>query len=185
MNVVAFNTKEDGIWDDPEWVKPLDRKAMEKDFEGWVESARQILSLMKKPDIWALFHHPPAPIYYKGRICMLGDAAHASTPHNGAGAGQAVEDALIMSRVMAHVYHPQDIPRAFDAYDQVRRPRSQKQVQTAYENGMLYDLQLEGYMDDWEKVKEKLQSRYRWIWEHELEDDVLEAESLYVQSRQR
>jgi len=44
---------------------------------------------MEKPDVWALFDHPPAPTYFKGRFALLGDAAHASTPHQGAGAGQA------------------------------------------------------------------------------------------------
>lgn len=37
MNVVAFSTKEDGKWEDPEWVKPLDKEAMFKDFDGWTE----------------------------------------------------------------------------------------------------------------------------------------------------
>lgn len=80
MNVVAFSTKADGKWDDPEWVKPMDKEAMFKDFEGWAEAPLKILSLMQKPDVWALFDTPPAPTYCKGRICMLGDAAHASTP---------------------------------------------------------------------------------------------------------
>ncbi|KXL49876.1 hypothetical protein M433DRAFT_424570 [Acidomyces richmondensis BFW] len=181
MNVVAFGTKADGKWEDPEWVKPLDREAMFKDFEGWVESARQILSLMQKPDIWALFHHLPAPTYNKNRICVLGDAAHASTPHNGAGAdtGQAIEDALCMSQVMAHVYHSEDIPRAFAAFDRVRRPRSQAQVQTAYESGLLYDLQAEGIGGDWEKVNNKLATKQQWIWDHDLEADVKEVVRIY------
>lgn len=51
MNVVAFSTKEDGRWDDPEWVKPMDKEAMYKDFEGWAKAPQQILSMMQKPDI--------------------------------------------------------------------------------------------------------------------------------------
>lgn len=185
MNVVAFGTKADGKWDDAEWVKPLDREAMFKDFEGWVESTRQILSLMQKPDIWALFNHLPAPTYFRDRICILGDAAHASTPHNGAGAGQAIEDALCMSRVMAHVYRSADIPRAFAAFDKVRRPRSQAQVKQANESGWLYDLQLPGYMDDWEKVRDRLATKQQWLWEHDLEADVREAERVYAEETAR
>jgi len=48
---------------------------MYRDFEGWVDASNEIVSLMQKPDVWALFDHPPAPTYTKGRICMLGDAA--------------------------------------------------------------------------------------------------------------
>ncbi|KAK3055863.1 hypothetical protein LTR09_003097 [Extremus antarcticus] len=179
MNVVAFGTKQDGKWDDPEWVKPMNREAMFEDFKGWTEAAQKVLSMMEKPDIWALFDSQPAPTYVNGRVCMLGDAAHASTPHNGAGAGQAIEDALCMSRVMRHVYEAADIPRAFAVFDKVRRPRSQRQVKAARESGLLYELQLPGYMDDWEKVKELLESKQKWIWEHDLEADVKEAERVF------
>lgn len=43
---------------------------------------------MEKPDVWALFNHLSADTYYrKGKICLLDDSAHASAPHQGAGAG--------------------------------------------------------------------------------------------------
>ena len=185
MNVVAFSTKEDGKWEDPEWVKPMNKEAMFKDFAGWTEAVVKILSMMQKPDTWALFDLPPAPTYFKGRICMLGDAAHASTPHNGAGAGQAIEDALCMSRVMRLVFDGADIPRAFAAFDKVRRPRSQRQVKVARDSGWLYDLQLPGYMDDWDKIKEMLVSKQAWIWNHDLEADIGEAESVFKEETSR
>ncbi|KAK3703515.1 hypothetical protein LTR37_014362 [Vermiconidia calcicola] len=179
MNVVAFSTKEDGKWDDEVWVVPMDKGAMFKDFTGWTDSVQKCLSMMQKPDIWALFDHPPAPTYTKGRICILGDAAHAGTPHNGAGAGQAIEDALCMSRLMRLVYDGVDIPRAFAAFDRVRRPRSQRQVQMARDSGWLYDLQLPGYMDDWDKIKQMLEEKQNWIWNHDLEAENKEAERVF------
>ena len=185
MNVVAFGTKQDGKWEDPEWVKPMNKEAMFKDFEGWTEATQQILSMMQKPDIWALFDHKPAPTYVKGRICLLGDAAHASTPHNGAGAGQAIEDALCMSRVMRLAYSPADIPKAFAAFDRVRRPRSQQQVKMARDSGRLYDLQLPGYMEDWDKIRELLISKQSWIWDHDLETDISEAERAFTDETSR
>jgi salicylate hydroxylase len=91
MNVVAFQTKMDGKWDDERWVLPLKKEDMFNDFAGWGESSQKILNvsldiptnrgfcadfqqLMEKPDVWALFDHPPAPTYYKGRLAILGDA---------------------------------------------------------------------------------------------------------------
>ena len=41
---------------------------------------------------WGLFHAPPASSYCKGNVALLGDSAHASTPHQGAGVGQGFED---------------------------------------------------------------------------------------------
>lgn len=40
----------------------------------------------------------PAP-WYRGRVLLMGDAAHATTPHLGQGAAQAVEDAVVLGRV--------------------------------------------------------------------------------------
>ena len=39
--------------------------------------------LIDEPEKWALFNHLPAPTYAKGNLCILGDAAHATTPHLG------------------------------------------------------------------------------------------------------
>lgn len=186
MNVVAFQTKKDRKWEEgKEWVQTVDRETMLRDFDGWVPTVKNILHMMERTDLWALFDHPPAPTYHKGRICILGDSAHASTPHQGAGAGQAIEDALIMSRAMARAYTPEDAERAFAVYDRLRRPRSQRQVRTAREGGELYDLMLPGVGDDWEEVKRNLSTSRKWIWEHDLGADVGEAERLMDEGRAR
>jgi len=37
------------------------------------------------------------PPWYSGRVVLLGDAAHATTPHLGQGAGMAIEDAVVLA----------------------------------------------------------------------------------------
>jgi 2-polyprenyl-6-methoxyphenol hydroxylase-like FAD-dependent oxidoreductase len=63
----------------------------------------------------------PSP-WYRGRIVLLGDAAHATTPHLGQGAGMAVEDGIVLADEFA-----KDIPltTALDNYMQRRWPRCQ------------------------------------------------------------
>jgi len=41
-----------------------------------------------------------SPSWYRGRVVIIGDAAHAMTPHLGQGAAQAVEDGLVLSRLL-------------------------------------------------------------------------------------
>jgi 2-polyprenyl-6-methoxyphenol hydroxylase-like FAD-dependent oxidoreductase len=41
----------------------------------------------------------PLPAYHRGRVAILGDAAHAMTPHLGQGACQAIEDAIVLASV--------------------------------------------------------------------------------------
>jgi hypothetical protein len=137
------------------------------------------MKLMDAPDIWALFDHRPAPTYYKGRIALLGDAAHASTPHQGAGAGQALEDALILSVLLGdeRTQSASDIPAAFKAYDAIRRPRSQKVVSTSREAGVTYSFQGRAG-DDVGKIREELLTRYRWIWDEDMEKQTEQAKLL-------
>ncbi|GAM83298.1 hypothetical protein ANO11243_012850 [Dothideomycetidae sp. 11243] len=182
MNVVAFGTAES--WDDPEWVKPMKKEDMLRDFAGWVDVVGEITSLMQKPDLWALFEMPPAPTYFKNRVCLLGDAAHASTPHQGAGAGMAIEDALVMSNLLNSL-PTSDIPRAFAVFDAVRRPRTQKLVRTSHEAGVLYDLQLPGVMDDTKLVAENLKQRFGWIWDFDLSKHVEEAKAMLKSETRR
>ena len=63
----------------------------------------------------------PMPTFRRGRTVLLGDAAHAMTPDLGYGAGQAMEDAATLTRLLGD--GPTDA--ALDAYDRLRRARAQ------------------------------------------------------------
>ncbi|KAJ6008953.1 hypothetical protein N7522_003969 [Penicillium canescens] len=132
---------------------------------------------MPDPSQWAIFEHPPLSTYTRSRIAILGDAAHASTPHQGAGAGQAIEDAHVLAELLddSRVDSVQGIMAAFKAYDEIRRPRSQRVVTTSKENAYLFSLCLDGIEDDAEKLKETLQERSRWLWDLDVEGQVERA----------
>ncbi len=133
---------------------------------------------MEKPDVWALFDHPPAPTYFKGRFALLGDAAHASTPHQGAGAGQAIEDAFILSKLLGQLNSAHEIERAFHAYDAIRRPRSQKVVATSRDAVKIYEFEDEKLGTDLDMIKRTLEMRYNWIWEVNLLQQLNKAQDI-------
>ena len=62
-----------------------------------------------------------------------------------------MEDVLVLSTLLKEVKHVGDIEKAFHAYDEVRRPRTQRNVVTSKEAGTLYEFELEG--DDLERIK--------------------------------
>ncbi|KAL6165043.1 hypothetical protein ACJQWK_08300 [Exserohilum turcicum] len=175
LNVVAFASRQ--TWDNPEWVVQTSHEDMLDDYKHWTPTVRDMIGNLQKPDIWALFDHPPAPTYYSAKplVCLVGDAAHASTPHQGAGAGMGVEDVYILGELLSRCDAKSDITKAFQAYDAVRRPRSQKLVKTSREAGMLWDLEGEGVDDHLEAHKQNSLSRMDWIWDYNILDDLARA----------
>jgi 2-polyprenyl-6-methoxyphenol hydroxylase-like FAD-dependent oxidoreductase len=80
-------------------------------------------------------HHlaTPLPCYVRGRVALLGDAAHPMTPNLGQGAGQAIEDAVVLGAVCAGSAN--GLPAALAAYDRQRRPRSQAIARASFRAG--------------------------------------------------
>ena len=76
----------------------------------------------------------PLPTYVKGNVALLGDAAHAMSPDRGQGAGQSIEDAVVLAAALAQAPGVED---ALRRYDIERRPRSQAVARGARADGRL------------------------------------------------
>ncbi|KAI1472220.1 FAD/NAD(P)-binding domain-containing protein [Daldinia caldariorum] len=177
MNVVAFSSRD--TWTDLQWVVKASKEEMLADYTSWGPAVNSIINSMEKRDVWALFNDPPAETYYglSPRVCLLGDAAHGTTPHQGAGAGMCIEDCYILGHLIGAAQSTQDLDKAFKAYDEVRRPRTLKLVKTSREAGMLYEFELEG--DDLEAIERNLKSRMSWIWDVDLQHELERALSIF------
>ncbi|MBB5868918.1 2-polyprenyl-6-methoxyphenol hydroxylase-like FAD-dependent oxidoreductase [Allocatelliglobosispora scoriae] len=66
---------------------------------------------------------PSVPRWYRDRLVLVGDSAHAPSSSSGQGASLAVESAVQLARCLRDL---PDLPSAFAAYERLRRPRVQK-----------------------------------------------------------
>ena len=86
---------------------------------------------------WALFFRPPLTHWSDGRITLLGDAAHATVPHHGQGANQSIEDAIVLSDLLAG---SDDWDAARLEYERRRRFRTRRVVDASVAVGEMLHL---------------------------------------------
>ncbi|KAJ5816247.1 hypothetical protein N7447_008480 [Penicillium robsamsonii] len=179
---VGIYVLSDREWEYDSWVRPARREDIERDTKDMGRYVRSFVEHMPDPSQWAIFEHPHISTYAQSRIAIMGDAAHASTPHQGAGAGQAIEDAHVLAELLSdsRVGSVNDVVAAFKAYDDIRRPRSQRVVTSSKENADIFCLCFDGVLDDPVKLKETLDQRLKWLWDLDVQDQVERAREKMV-----
>ncbi|KJZ76357.1 hypothetical protein HIM_04086 [Hirsutella minnesotensis 3608] len=165
---------------------PKDRKqALSRDFlttafGSWLDGpiAKGVIDLcldQDNPHGYSQWEHRTTPTYANGPVCIIGDAAHGTTPWQGAGAGQAFEDAVILATLLEHVFSAGDIEAAFKAYDIIRRPRGQQVIDSSRETGRIMCGQDEGTGSDPSRLGEALATRWEFIRNLDIEVHKREA----------
>src|SRR5690606_36036854 len=79
------------------------------------------------PEITATSIHdlPSLPAWHRGRVVLMGDAAHAVSPSSGQGASLALEDAIVLAKCLRDVT---PVESALARYEALRRPRAERIV---------------------------------------------------------
>jgi salicylate hydroxylase len=86
---------------------------------------------------WGIYDRAPLKTWSTDRITLLGDAAHAVTPHLGQGANQAVEDAITLA-VLLQDAQAADVPVRLRRYEDLRIERTRQVHDGPREAGALY-----------------------------------------------
>jgi salicylate hydroxylase len=105
--------------------------------DTWTETPQYLIAAAKKFRRFALYDRPPLAAWGKGRVTLLGDAAHPTLPFVAQGAAGAIEDALALSR---HLQDVEEAAPALRAYEAERAPRAQRLQETARATGRIYHL---------------------------------------------
>jgi salicylate hydroxylase len=120
------------------WSAPGDADALRREFAGWDPRIGSLLRQVQTTFRSALYDREPLPTWTRGRLSLLGDAAHAMLPHLGQGANQSIEDGMALATILARADRT-TAPAALLAYERLRRERVAAVQRGARENGLRYD----------------------------------------------
>jgi salicylate hydroxylase len=196
INATAF-VSDPKDWKQEKTTAPGEKGDLVSAFTDWNPCVRNIIDMFpEKIDKWAVFDlwHYPAPYYNKGRVCVAGDAAHASSPHHGAGACMGIEDGLCLSTLLEEVNMTikndpkakiHALKTAFETYDAVRRTRSQWLVNSSRRVCDFYHQPEWAEKAKWVKAQtcfEELKDRSYKIWHFDYESMVQESIQRYKEN---
>jgi salicylate hydroxylase len=118
------------------------------------------------------------PQYNQGKVVVVGDSAHATSPHHGAGAGMCIEDVAIMAELLNDPRVAGAGHKGLEAYSDQRLERTQWLVQSSRRSGDLYEWRAEGVGRDFKKIEEECRERDEKLWNGQVEEYIEEAKTL-------
>jgi salicylate hydroxylase len=131
INVVCHY--DDESYSRESWVAECSREEVLERYADWHESLLRLFAAGDTWYKWALYDRDPIPQWTRGRITLLGDAAHPMLPYLGQGACQALEDGAVLATALAA--EAADPVTGLARYERTRRPRASRVVLTARERG--------------------------------------------------
>nr|GAT45211.1 predicted protein [Mycena chlorophos] len=200
INFAAFTFRHDleGTQFPGPWVGPGERSKFAHVFADWEDDVQVLINCVDKTLAWAVHTVRPLRSFVSGRVALIGDAAHAMPPHQGSGAGQAIEDAYLLSRILGHPSTtPSTIARALTIHDSIRRPLSHRVAQSCRQAGRYFSFELDPSevmprvdlasdfgiprrdSDEWEclqRLHANMVRIWEWAWTTSVDDSIQEAQ---------
>lgn len=84
-----------------------------------------------------IYNIPHLPTWHKDLVCLIGDAAHAISPHAGQGATMAIEDTVVLAKCLRD---KSDTQEAFVSFEKLRKRRTEKVVKVAQQLGNIFSM---------------------------------------------
>jgi salicylate hydroxylase len=135
MNYVAIVERDE--WTAEGWNVPATLDEVRREFEGWHADWLEILNHSDPNGLikWGIFDREPLAQWRKGRISLLGDAAHRTVPYIAQGAAMSLEDGVVLARALDAAGDPEE---ALQLYEDSRHERTAWVPKTALFFGQLF-----------------------------------------------
>jgi salicylate hydroxylase len=125
VNFVAF-VEGPAVWPHADkWLSEVEPGEAAAAFAGWHPAVGDMVGAVEHKVRWGLFMLRPLLRWSRGRVVLLGDAAHAMLPHHGQGANASIEDAITLAELLAGASRG-ELEAVVGRYQALRRPRTRK-----------------------------------------------------------
>lgn len=121
--IFVFATHRQEDWAEEGWTLPGDLEELRQHYADFHPQARALLAALDSVTRSALHVREPMAGWSRGRITLLGDAAHPMVPFMAQGACMAIEDAVVLTRALEGAT-PAGLPVALERYQAARIPRT-------------------------------------------------------------
>jgi salicylate hydroxylase len=165
LNFVCFVPADEAMRES--WSAPGDPEALRAAFEGFAAPVTSLLRQVDSTFWWGLYDRGPLADWTRGRLALLGDAAHPMLPHLGQGANQSIEDAFALAAVLRDA-SPSDVPAALRRYAQVRRRRTDVVQANSRRSGERYD-QVNRTAEGRDRELIDTRKLRAWIYDYDVE----------------
>tara|TARA_X000000368_G_C23038032_1_gene715515 strand:+ start:959 stop:2137 length:1179 start_codon:yes stop_codon:yes gene_type:complete len=121
LNCVCL-VEQDG-WTNESWSERGNIEDLREVYNGWNQTIETLLKIANPNTLyrWALHDRPPMKQWSKGRIILLGDAAHPMLPFLAQGAAMAIEDGAVLADCISSY---KDKEKSLKYFEQIRKPRT-------------------------------------------------------------
>lgn len=120
------------------WDIPVSKEALMELFHGFCPLVQTLIDLVETCAKWTIAEVQPLERWSSasGRAVLIGDAAHAMSPHLAQGAAMAIEDAAVLTECLRLVTEPKEgMTKALLRYETIRKPRVARVASYARQNG--------------------------------------------------
>jgi salicylate hydroxylase len=180
VNYVGFVPADEAMQES--WSAPGDPDQLRAEFAGWDGRIGGLLREVRHTFRWALYDREPLPSWTRGRLTLLGDAAHPMLPHVGQGANQSIEDGMALATMLARADR-RTAPPALLAYEKLRRERVAEVQRGARQNGLRYDSVYADLAVRDAEIAAHAAFR-RWLYDHDVVPEAEAAAAELLRPRQ-
>lgn len=131
-NIFAGHVSEQ--WAEESWITPSTTEELLDAYAGWHDALLSMLAKSGRSFKWGIYDRDPLPHWVRGRIALLGDAAHPMMPTLAQGAAIAMEDGVVLARRLGQHDDPRDALRAYEEERMPRAGKVQLQARQQFEN---------------------------------------------------